>query len=341
MRVAMYYKNDDVRLEEMPVPEIGEDELLVKIMASGICGSDVLEWYRIKSAPKVLGHEVAGVIEKVGAKVKNFQPGQRVMVTHHVPCDECHYCKFGHHTACDTLHSTSFFPGGNAEFLRVPAINVEKGTLVLPDELSFEEGTFVEPLGCVLRGQRIAQIKSGQTVLVLGSGISGLLHIQLAKALGAKRVIATDISDYRLEAAKKFGADFAFDAKENIPEKVMEVNEGRKADAVILCTGAMPAVKQAFDSIDRGGTILFFAVPEPDKAIEAPMNDFWKNEVRLVTSYAASPNDLAEAIEVLKSKKIDATGMITHRVSLADAGQGFKLVADARDSIKVIIEPQK
>ena len=180
MRVAMYYRNKDIRIQEMPIPEINDDELLVKVMASGICGSDVMEWYRIKKAPLVLGHEIAGVIAKAGKNVENFKEGDRVFVSHHVPCMKCHYCLNKHHTACETLHKTNFYPGGFSEYLKIPKINVEVGTFKLPDEMSFEEGTFIEPIGTVLRGQRLANLRKDSTLLVIGSGIAGLMHIKAA-----------------------------------------------------------------------------------------------------------------------------------------------------------------
>ena len=156
MKVAMYYSNNDVRVEEMPVPEIGDDELLIKVMACGICGSDVMEWYRIKKAPRVLGHEMAGKIVDVGERVKNFRVGDRVFVSHHVPCGKCRYCMRGQETLCDTLRTTNFYPGGFAQYLRVPAINVEKGTFLLPESMSYEQAVFIEPPGCVIRGMRMA-----------------------------------------------------------------------------------------------------------------------------------------------------------------------------------------
>src|SRR5512139_563440 len=223
MRVAMYYNNKDVRLEEMAKPRIGPAELLVKVLASGICGSDVMEWYRIKKAPRVLGHEIAGQIIEVGEGVKNYRVGDRVFVSHHVPCNTCHYCLNGHHTVCDTLRSTNFDPGGFAEYIRIPKINVDRGVFILPEEVSFEEGVFIEPLACVLRGQRLAGLHPGQTVLVIGSGISGLLHVALAGASGAGRVIATDISEYRLKAALQFGADECIHAKEDVPSRVRHI----------------------------------------------------------------------------------------------------------------------
>lgn len=339
MRVAMYYNNDDVRLEEMPIPQIGASELLVKVMASGICGSDVMEWYRIKKAPLVLGHEITGEIVAIGKDVKKYKKGDRIFVSHHVPCNTCRYCMSGHHTACETLHNTNYDPGGFAEFIRVPQLNVDRGVFLLPEEMSFEEGTFIEPLACVVRGQRLAHMKPGKSVLVLGSGISGLLHIQLAKALGAGRIIATDITEYRLKAAKKFGADATVHAKEDVPAEVRKVNEGRLADHVIVCTGSLQAAVQALQSVDRGGTVLFFAVPDVD--VPVPMSELWRNEITLMTSYGGSPKDIQKAIELIRSRKVNVKDMITHRLSLKDTAKGFKLVADAKESIKVIIEPQR
>jgi L-iditol 2-dehydrogenase len=337
----MYYNNKDIRIEEMPKPKIGPDELLVRVMACGICGSDVMEWYRIKKAPRVLGHEMTGLIEEVGENVKNFKVGDRVFVSHHVPCNKCRYCLDSRHTVCETLHSTNFDPGGFAEFVRVPKINVEFGTFLLPDEISFEEGTLIEPLGCVIRGQRRANVKQGHTVLVLGSGTSGILHIQLARVIGAERIIATDINEYRMKAAKKFGADEVINAKEDVPTRVKEINEGRLADRVIVCTGAVPAIEQALKCVDGGGTILFFAPTEPGIDIPLPFNEFWMSQTELTTTYAAAPKDIEEAIELIRSGKVNAKDMITHKLSLEEIGKGFQIVAEAKESIKVVIEPYR
>ncbi|MBN2331218.1 MAG: zinc-dependent dehydrogenase [Candidatus Aenigmarchaeota archaeon] len=339
MKVAMYYRNDDVRLQEMPKPEISAGELLLKVLACGICGSDVMEWYRIKKAPLVLGHELSGEVAEVGKGVDGFRPGDRVVVTHHVACHGCHYCKQGRETVCGTMRETRFYPGGFSEFLRVPEMNVKNGTLRMPDGMSYDEGTFVEPLGCVIRGQRVADVKPGQTVLVLGSGITGLLHVQLAKAKGASKVIATDISEYRLSAAKKLGADHVLDAKQDVQASVMKLNGNRLADMVIVCTGAMPAFVQALRSVDRGGTILFFAPTDPDVQLPIKVEQLWKNCINLVTSYAADKRDLAEAMSMIRDKKIDVRGMITHRFGLGDAGKGFRIFSSGEGCIKVIIKP--
>ena len=341
MRVAMYYNNSDVRLEEMPRPAIGPGEILVKVMASGLCGSDVMEWYRIKKAPRVLGHEITGEIVETGEGVEQYSVGDRVFVAHHVPCNTCHYCLGGNHTVCETLHTTNFDPGGFAEYVRAPRINVDRGTFVLPDEMSFEEGAFIEPLACVLRGQRAANFRPGQTVVVLGSGISGLLHVALAKALGAGRILATDVSEYRLAKAKELGADDVLDAREDVAAWVESSNGGRLADLVIVCTGAFTAFEQALKCVDRGGVVLCFATTEPGVDLPVPLNDFWRNSVTILPSYANSPYDAAAAMELIRAGRVSVGDMITHRVSLADAGVGFKLVAEARESIKVIVEAQR
>jgi L-iditol 2-dehydrogenase len=325
MKTAVYYNNNDIRIEERPKPEIKNGEILVKVKASGICGTDLMEWYRIKKAPRVLGHEMAGEI--VESKSGKFKIGQRVFVSHHVPCNECKYCLAGNQTACETLHKGNYDPGGFSEFVRVPEINVEEGTYILPDNVSYEEGTMIEPLACVVRAQRIIGVGEGQTVLVMGSGISGLLNIRMAKLRKAK-VIATDINEYRLKMAKECGADEVFNANEELDIK---------ADRIVMCTGAMPAFEAAFRYIDRKGIIMLFAIP--NKNISIPVEDFWRNELAVVSSYGAAPVDLEEALELIKTGEINVKDMITHRVKLVDIQKGFRIAGEAKDSLKVVVVP--
>jgi len=342
MRVAMWYNNRDVRLEEVPTPKIGQGELLVRIEASGICGSDVMEWYRLDRAPLVLGHEIGGQIAAVGEGVTQYQEGDRITAAHHVPCNTCRYCLSGHHTVCETLRRTTFDPGGFAEYARLPAINVDRGVFRLPDKVTYEMATFVEPLACVLRGQRQANLQPGQNILVIGCGMAGLLHIMLARALGAGRITATDINPYRLKAAERFGADYAIDAQEFSPALLREFNQGYLADQVIVCTSATSAFEQALNSVERGGTVLFFAPTGPDVTIPISINGlFFRNDITLTTSYAGSPADHAVALELIRAGSVQVTRMITHRLKLSEAGLGFQLVSQGKDSIKVIIEPQK
>lgn len=339
----MYYSNDDVRLEEMPVPEIGAGEVLMKVEASGICGSDTMEWYRAGRTPLVLGHEVAGTVADTGKGVKGLKKGDRIVAAHHVPCDgSCRYCRSGHATMCDTLRKTNFYPGGFSEYIRLPSINVERGIFALPGGVSCEEGTFAEPLACVLRGQRIAGLKAGDSVLVIGSGMAGILHINLAKACGAAKVVATDVSGYRLGMAERFGADEVINGAEDVPKRFAEINGGWLADIVIVCAGAPKAIEQALRSVRRGGTVLFFSATDKGVTVPFSVNDtFWRTEVTLASSYAGTPEEHREAVGLISSKKVNVRDMITHRLPLAKTLEGFRLVSAAKDSLKVIIEPQK
>ena len=339
MLTAVYYNNHDVRIEEIPTPGITEDEVLLKVMASGICGSDVIEWYRVPKAPRVLGHEATGVISKVGDKVKTVKVGDRVFVSHHVPCFDCRHCQRGNHTACHTLHTTNYYPGGFSQYVKVPKINVQYGIYKLPHDMSFEEGTFIEPLACVSRGQRLSGLKKDDVLLIIGSGISGILHAQLAKFKGVKKIIVADINPYRVELAKKFGATDGVDAKTNLSQKIKEINDGHLADQVFVCTGATPAANASMECVENGGTILFFAVPDPTVKLSVPINTFWRNEITMRTSYGAAPNDLEDSLKYLATKKLNIKDMITHTLPLREAQEGFRLTAEAGQSLKVILQP--
>ena len=341
MLVAMYYNNKDVRIQEMPKPTIGDGEFLLKVMASGICGSDVTEWYRVPKAPKVLGHEATGIIIETGKNIKGHKIGDRVFVSHHVPCNKCRFCLRGHHTACETLHTTNYFPGGFSQYIRVPKINVENGVYNLPDSMTFEEGTFIEPLACVIRGQRLSELSKNDSLLIIGGGLAGILHTQLAKAKGVQNIIVSDINPFRLRQAEKFGAHHTINVKENLPQTLKAVNEGRLADQIIVCTGATPAALTALESVEKGGSILYFAVPDPTVRIPVPITDFWRNEITIKTSYGAAPQDLEESLRYLQRRELDVENMITHRLRLQEAAEGFRLVSSAGESLKVILEPNQ
>lgn len=340
MKVAVYYNNHDVRIEERGVPAIGPDELLLRIESSGLCGSDVMEWYRAAKAPLVLGHELTGVVEQTGGTVTKYRAGDRVYVTHHVPCNTCRPCLMGQHSVCTTLRSTNIDPGGFAQYARIPAINVDRGMALLPDHVTFDEGSFVEPLACVVRGQRLADFRPGLNVLVIGAGLSGLLHIQLAQARGAARVAAVDVAPARLEAAGRFGADAVFEAgADDLPAKLREAFGGHLADRVAVCAGVPSAYAQAWQCVEMGGTVLIFAPPHPDAEVPFPLWDLWKNNVSLIPTYAGPPVDTEEALAWIGSGKLDLEGMITHRLSIDDTAEGFRLAAGATDCLKVIIQP--
>jgi len=342
MRILMYYSNKDVRIQKMPVPRIGPGELLLRVEASGICGSDVMEWYRRDKVPLVLGHEVAGEVVETGEGVKKFRPGDRIAATHHVPCNTCHYCLGGHHTMCETLlKGTHFHPGGFAEYISVPEINVDRGVFHIPDGVSYEKASFMEPLACVLRGQKRAGLIPGQTVLVVGSGISGLLHINLARALGAGLIVAADTIPFRLKKAMEIGADIAVKANNNMIETLKKANGGRLADLVIICfEGFIPL---ALNAVERGGTVLFFSGASEGATIPATINDlFWRTEITLTSTYAGGPSDCDAALKLIKAGKIAVEKTITHRLPMEDGPKGFQAVCSPmeHDCIKVILQPQ-
>lgn len=337
MRVALWYNNRDIRLEDVPTPKPGPKEILIKVISCGICGSDIVEWYRLPRAPLVQGHEIGAEVVEAGRAVAACKPGDRVMVAPKVPCLDCHYCREGHYPVCPNVKVR--LPGGFAEYILVPEALVDKGMYHLPEAISYDQSTFIEPLACVVRAQNLAGIKKGQAVLVMGCGMSGLLQVKLAKAKEC-RVAATDVNPARLALAKKNGADLVLDAAGDVSER-MAAELGRKADIVVLCTSALSAVAHAWKCVDKGGAVVFFAVPGPDKQVTVPLNEFWTQEMRILTSYYCGPPDIVEAMKLLETKRIEIEDMITHRLPLSDIARGFQLVIDGRESIKVIIKPQE
>lgn len=342
MKTGVYYRNSDVRVEERPEPKAGDHDIVVKIVACGLCGSDLLEWYRMKRAPLVLGHEPAGVVVQAGKQVGTVKPGDRVFVTHHVPCNVCYHCLSGHETACTTFQTkNNFDPGGFSQMLRVTGRSVQTGTFVLPDSMSFEQATFIEPLGTVVRALRTAGLKPGQSVLVCGSGIAGLLVIKLARASGAGNIIATDVSQYRLEKARQFGATHTISADQDVPAFIRKVNEGRLADVVIVSTGALPAARTALMSAERGGTILFFAVPKPGETVDVDFNPFWRDDITIKTCYGAAPIDNMQAMDLIAQGRVNVSDMVTHRFGIDHIGEAFMTGTRPDGCLKIIIEPNR
>jgi L-iditol 2-dehydrogenase len=339
VKVGKYYSNTDIRIEELPIPKIEKKEILIKVLACGICGSDVMEWYRKPKAPKVLGHEVAGEIVEVGEEVKNWQIGDKVFVSHHVPCEKCEMCKKGHHTLCETLRRTNFYPGGFSEYLRVPRINVEKGTFILPESISPIEATFIEPLGCVIRGARRIGIEEKDTILIIGGGVSGILYLKLTKLLQVNRVFVVDVNDYRLKTVQKFNPTGVIDGKKGIKEELLNLTNNELPDKVIVCTNALSAIEESFHCVKDGGRILFFAPTPPGVTVRIPFFEMWKKQIVITSTYAAVKRDIQEAITLIQHKKIKIKDMITHILPLEEINYGFKLVIEGGESLKVIITP--
>jgi L-iditol 2-dehydrogenase len=350
MRAAVYYSNSDIRTEDVPDLPVGPGELKVRIMACGVCGSDVMEWYRIRRAGRpggigAFGHECTGIIADVGSRVDpKWKVGDRVVVTHHVPCNTCNACIRGHTTACDTLHTTKFKNayGAFAEYVVLPEINVDRGILRLPESVSYDAGTFVEPLGSVVRGQQWAPTSDGRSVLIIGAGITGLLHLQAARLHGAGFIAVSNPSPERLEIARKFGADATISADDAVPGRFKELNDGHGADTVIMTAPVPVCVQQSLEAVGPGGTILFFAPTRPEIQSEINLWNLWQNEVTIAHSYGADFHNLTTALKLIQYHRVNVADMITHVFPLQETAEGFLLTARHRDgSLKVIIHPQE
>lgn len=339
MKVAEYYSAQDVRIVDIPVPEIGPGEILMKTKVCGICGSDILDWYRKTKKTHFFGHEVTGVIEKVGEGVRGFSPGDRIYVNHHVPCFVCHWCRRGSYTMCPTYRQTDLDPAGFAEYIRIPRINVENGGIIkLPDNVSFEEGSLIEPIGCCMRGLKKANLQPGDTVLIIGAGFTGLAHLQLARVMGAALIIVIDFFDFKLKKAKILGADVTINPeKESVKKKLYQINEGRGADVVVVTPASTEAIKQAIEYLDKGSTLYLFGPTSPDDYIQILPHTFFFSEISLITSYSSTPIEDNAVCRLIKEKKIKAEELITHRFQFNKIKEAVALAAKSRHSLKIVI----
>ncbi len=336
--VAVYYSNKDVRLEKRPIPSIRDGEILIRVHASGLCGSDILEWYRKPRAPFVPGHEVSGEVVENRSPRKELKPGTLVVTTHHVPCLTCRFCTTGRETACETLRNTSFDPGGFAEYIRIPALNVLHGTFLVETNIPPEVACLTEPLGCVVRAHRKMGLHPRDTFLVIGSGVSGLLHIILSRLRGIKWIGACDVVKERLDQAKAFGAHDVFFAQTLEQELQKKFPQG--VDKIAVCTGSKHAMTSALNVLAPGGTLLFFASLMPGDHLKVPVHDiFWRHQGTLTSSYGAGPSDMKEALEVLEHSPEAFLPYITHKLPLHDIQKGFELMLEPGQALKIIFQP--
>ena len=336
MKFGLYFGSDDVRVEERPIPAIGPKEVLVRVVTCGICGSDTMQWYREPAIRRLgginTGHEIAGEIVAAGEAVCQYKAGDRVIVAHHFPCMGCTPCRDGNETACEAMHEKHIEPGGFTQYIRVLEQCVANGLYRLPDTMTYEQGSFGEPLACVVRGMRKVAPVAERTVLVLGSGLAGLLHIKLARHLGAKRITAVDTNPRRLEAASRAGADEGISPAEKLPA----------ADRVFVCTGSPKAAESALDCVNRGGHILFFATDGPDKKLPINLTRFWTMQPTISFSYGAAPRDMRDAIEFLRAGQVAVDDLVTHRFGIDRIAEAFQIAANPRDSsLKVLVEPNQ
>ncbi|HXZ05279.1 MAG TPA: zinc-dependent dehydrogenase [Ktedonobacteraceae bacterium] len=340
MLAVEYHSNDDLRIVDLPIPEIGTSELLVQMQACGLCSSDVMEWYMKPRAPIYPGHEPVGIIAAVGVGAEHFSVGQRVFIHHHVPCMVCRFCRRGSFSQCPTFRSTHLYPGGLAEYIRMPAPNVQLDVLPLPDELSFEAATLIEPLACCIRGINRSAIQPGDSVLVLGAGSNGLMLAQLAQQHGALRVIIVDPIAYRRQCALDAGIEFVLDPgneQENLLQHIYPMNDGRNPDIVIVTPSSITAMQQGLELVGPGGTVLLFAPSPPRSTLPITPNTLFFQEINLHTSYSAGPYETRLSLDLLRTGRIRPETVITHRFPLKEAAEAFELVAKPGDALKVII----
>ena len=338
MKVAMYHSVDDIRIEDMPKPKIGSNEVLVEMKACGVCGSDLMDWYLRSRAPLVLGHEPAGIIVEVGKNVKGFNVGNRVFAHHHVACLECHYCLSGDYTMCSQFGKTHIEPGGFSEYFKVPAPNLQIDTLKLPRNVSYEEATLIEPVGCCIRAQNKVGIQKGNSVAVIGAGPSGVIHSMLAKLSGASRVIVTDLIDYRLKMAERLGADLTINHKqENVVEIVKDATDGRGVDVVILTAPNVKAVEDGIQIVRRGGKLLLFAPTQPDQYARLSPHRLFFSEISVIPSYSVSHIETRHALQLISSGRIKAKELITHRFPLTRTADAFQTAAKSKECLKVVV----
>lgn len=338
MRVAVYHSQQDTRLEDMPIPEIAGDEVLVEMKACGVCGSDLMGWYLKTRAPLVLGHEPAGIVAKKGDMVKGFEKGDRVFVHHHVACMTCHYCLRGDYTMCEQFHNTSIQPGGFAQYFRVPAPNLQIDTLTIPETVSFEEATLIEPVACCIRAINKSELRTDDSVAIIGAGTTGIIHTMLSRLLGASRIIVSDLFDHRLDTAKKFGADVIVNPqRESIDEVVRGETDGIGVDLAIVTAPSVKAYRAALGVCRKGGKLLVFAPTAPGEDLDTSLKELFFSEVQLVPSYSTSHLETRQALDLIRSERIRAKDLITHRYDLEHTADAFRTAMENNESLKVIV----
>lgn len=339
MKVARLYTAHDIRFEEEPVPSPGPGEALVKTRACGICSGDVMAWYIEKKAPVVFGHEPAGEIVEVGPEVSDFQPGDRVFIHHHAPCFGCRACRRGDFVQCPTWRASRIIPGGMAEYVLVPRENLSGDCLRLPADLSFADGSLIEPAACAVKALRRARLRAGERVCVIGLGIMGQLNVALARHGGAGAVIGTDFVAYRRHKALELGADAAFDPADGpVEEAIQDYTKGEMAELVIVGPGTIEAMQLGIRCAAKGGTVLLFTTSRPDARLPIAPHELYFSEISLIPSYSCGPNDTRQALELIRTGVISSELFITHRFPFAAIHEAYRNAAAAQDSLKTIIE---
>jgi len=291
-----------------------------------------------KKAPLWLGHEPAGIIEKVGSRVTNFKTGDRVFVHHHAPCFDCKYCQKQQYSLCPAWKATNLDPGGMAQYFRVPAINLQGDTLKLPDTFSFEDGALIEPTACVVKSFKRAGFQRGDSMLIIGLGVMGQMHILLGRHYGARTIIGADRVPYRLQKAREFGADYVVDvSSEDLQKQVANITAGKMADIVIVGPHSIEAMQTGLACAGKGGTVLFFTPSAEGEKLNIHPFHLYFNEIDLVFSYSCGPDDTREALQLIEQGVVTAQSLVTHRFPLQEAAQAVAKTVEANTSLKTLV----
>ncbi|MGD0159391.1 MAG: zinc-dependent dehydrogenase [Candidatus Bathyarchaeia archaeon] len=340
MKTAVYYGPRDVRLEESEVPEIADKEILVKIHACGVCGTDiktVMRGHPLIKPPTVLGHEIAGEIVKMGKDVMEHKIGERVVVAPYVPDGTCYYCLHGRYTMCSGLYDQTPTPGGFAEFVKVPDNIVKKGTLEIPGTVSYEEASLTEPLACCLHGIEECHVGVGDSIAIVGDGPIGLMHLQLAKVKGATKTILSGQLNERLKLAEELGADVTVNETEEKPvEKVMEETDNRGADAVIVAVGSVAAAEEGLKMVRKGGIINFFGGFPSQSELKLDPNLIHYSEVTITGTFGFSHITFANALQLIGIKRVNVDKLITHKFRLNQVLTAIDVLAE-RKGLKAVV----
>jgi L-iditol 2-dehydrogenase len=341
MKAAKAFDYDDVRIVDLPKPEIGPREALVKVTLCGICSGDVTPWYIRKKCPIVIGHEPVGEIVALGAEADaRFSVGDRVFIHHHAPCHECRHCRRGFFSMCQTWRSSNLDPGGMAEYVRIARVNLEHDTLILPEEMSYREGALIEPIACVVKAFKRGRFKKGDRVAIIGLGFIGQVMVSLARHLGAETIVASDFVPYRLNMARDLGADAVMNPKEECEpfcEFVKSHTDGLGADFVLVGPSAPQAIQEGIRCAAPGGRVLMFMAPQPGVMMEVEPNELFFKEIDLISSYSCGPDDTKETLSLIREGVFPVEKLISHEFPLDDALEACRLTAAAQDSLKVLV----
>jgi len=337
-RAAEYFGSGEVRVHDVPLPPPADGELTVRVTACGICASETLRWYADSKAPFVLGHEPVGEVVALGATAP-FAIGQRVFVHHHAPCMHCRQCRRGDYVQCQTWRSSKLYPGALSQFMTVPRGNVAHDVLAVPDDVSDERATLIEPLATVVKSVRRSGLRAGDRVLVVGLGAMGMLHMLVARQRGAATIFGAERSQFRLSKAATFGADKAVDiGAAPLRDQIMHATGGEGAEIVFVTPGSLEALQSAITCVARGGTLVMFTPLPPHERWPLDVNELFFKDINVVSSYSAGPDDTRAALELLTGG-LPVDGLFTHRFGLEDVAKAYAALKDAEASLKVVVYP--